>query len=32
MKVVFDENGFDQSDHVYPNFDESVPYPKTQKP
>ena len=25
MKVVFDENGFDEIDHFHPNFDESVP-------
>ena len=26
MKVVFDENVFDENDHFHPNFDESVPY------
>ena len=25
MKVVFDENFFDEIDHFHPNFDESVP-------
>ena len=25
MKVVFDENVFDEIDHFHPNFDESVP-------
>ena len=25
MKVVFDENVFDEIDHFRPNFDESVP-------
>ena len=25
MKVVFDENVFDENDHFHPNFDESVP-------
>ena len=28
MKVVFDENFFDEIDHFHPNFDESVPNPK----
>ena len=27
MKVVFDENFFDEIDHFHPNFDESVPDP-----
>ena len=27
MKVVFDENVFDEIDHFHPNFDESVPNP-----
>ena len=27
MKVVFDENFFDEIDHFHPNFDESVPNP-----
>ena len=25
IKVVFDENVFDEIDHFHPNFDESVP-------
>ena len=25
MKMVFDENFFDEIDHFHPNFDESVP-------
>ena len=29
MKVVFDENVFDEIDHFHPNFDESVPNRKT---
>ena len=28
MKVVFDENFFDEIDHFDPNFDESVPNPR----
>ena len=30
MKVVFDENFFDEIDHFHPNFDESVPNPQSQ--
>ena len=29
MKVVFDENVFDEIDHFHPNFDESAPNPYT---
>ena len=28
MKVVFDENVFEEIDHFHPNFDESVPNPQ----
>ena len=30
MKVVFDESGFDEIDHFHPDFDESVPNPRTR--
>ena len=30
MKVVFDENVFDENDHFHPNFDESAPNPARQ--
>ena len=29
MIVVFDENVFDEIDHFHPNFDESVPNPRS---
>ena len=31
MKVVFDENFFDEIDHFHPNFDESVPNQVSQE-